>query len=284
MQQIADPTPLAPVGPPPNRNPWPSDSRLAGFGAEDRFNPAEFATIARHEASFWWYRGMRAIQLGMLAPYLGKRTVHRALEAGCGTGYLACLLQREWDFPLVAMDYSAEGLRYGMADGLNRAAQGSLLDLPFGAGAFDLAMSFDVLQQFTPGEDRRALIELARVIKRGGLLALRVSAFNALRSRHSEFVHERQRYTRPQLRRLVEEAGFRVLRATYANTLLSPMALLKFRVLEPLFSKCPESGIQPAPWWLDRALYTLLAVEAAWLRTGAPLPFGQSLLLVGEKV
>jgi SAM-dependent methyltransferase len=284
MPQITNPTPRAPVGAPPNRNPWPSDSGLFHPGAADRFNPAEFATIARHEESFWWYRGMRAIQLGVLAPYFERRLVRRALEAGCGTGYLARRLQRERNLPLVAMDYSAEGLRYGVEDGLERATQGSLLDLPFGSAAFDLAMSFDVLQQFGPGEERRALCELARVVKPGGVLALRVSAFHALRSRHSEFVCERQRYTHPQLRRLVEEAGFRVLRATYANTLLSPVALLKFRLLEPLQSKHAESGIQPEPWWLDRALYGLLAAEAAWLRAGFRLPFGQSLLLIGERL
>ncbi len=226
---------------------------------------------------------MRAIQLGLLDRYLEQRRVTRALEAGCGTGYLARGLQRERNLPLVAMDYSAEGLRYGVAEGLEGASQGSLLDLPFAGGAFDLAMSFDVLQQFAPGEERRALGELARVVKPGGLLALRVSAFHALRSRHSEFVCERQRYTRPQLRRLVEEAGFRVLRATYANTLLSPVALVKFRVIEPLQTKGAESGIQPAAGWLDGALYTALAAEARWLRAGFDLPFGQSLLLIGER-
>jgi SAM-dependent methyltransferase len=283
MPQITNP-PLAPVGAQPKLSPWPSDSAPSRFDAADRFNPAEFATIARHEESFWWYRGMRAIQLGVLAPYIEKRFVRHALEAGCGTGYLARRLQRERNLPVVAMDYSAEGLRYGVEGGLERAAQGSLFDLPFGSATFDLAMSYDVLQQFEPGEERRAVAELARVLKPGGLLALRVSAFRALRSRHSEFVRERQRYTRPQLRRLVEEAGFRVLRATYANTLLSPVALLKFRLVEPLQSKRAESGIQLEPRWLDRALFGLLAAEAAWLRAGFSLPFGQSLLLIGERV
>jgi SAM-dependent methyltransferase len=248
-----------------------------------RFNAAEFANIARHEESFWWYRGMRAIQLGVLKPYLERGAIHRALEAGCGTGYLARWLQHELKLPLVAMDYSAEGLRFGAAEGLDCASQGSILELPFASGSFDFAMSFDVLQQFAPGEERRALVELARVLKPGGVLALRVSAFRALRSRHSEFVCERQRYTRPQLRRLVEDAGFRVARATYANALLSPVALLKFRLVEPLQSKQAESGIQEAPGWLDGALYRMLAAEAAWLRAGFNLPCGQSLLLMAEK-
>ena len=226
---------------------------------------------------------MRAIQLGLLKPYLEKPSIHRALEAGCGTGYLARRLQRERRLPLIAMDYSAEGLRYGAAEGLERASQGSLLELPFASGAFDLAMSFDVLQQFQPDEARIAFSELARVLKPGGVLALRVSAFHALRSRHSEFVRERERYTRPKLYRLLEAAGFRVLRATYANALLSPVALLKFRLVEPLQNKPAESGIQPVARWLDRALYGTLAAEARWLTGGFNLPFGQSLLSIAEK-
>src|SRR5215472_13741574 len=114
MRQTTNPATLAPVGAQPKSNPWVSDSEPSRFDAADRFNPAEFATIARYEESFWWYRGMRAIQLSVLGPYLEKPRVGRALEAGCGTGYLARRLQRERNLHLVAMDYSAEGLRYGV--------------------------------------------------------------------------------------------------------------------------------------------------------------------------
>jgi SAM-dependent methyltransferase len=272
-------SPPSPVGRQSRRTPWPSERAAA-----TRFNPAEFANIARHERSFWWYRGMRDIQFALLDPFLNNRSFHNALEAGCGTGFFALELQQERGLPLAAMDYSFQGLRFGVAAGLTGASQGSLLELPFGAGAFDLALCLDVLQQFHPGEERRALFELARVLQPGGLLSLRVSAFRALRSRHSEFVCERQRYTRPQLNRLAQEAGFRTLRAVYANTLLSPIALLKFRVIEPLFSPDAESGIQDMPRWLNGALYGMLAAEAAWLRAGLSLPFGQSLLWVGEKL
>lgn len=249
-----------------------------------RFNDAEFANIARCEETFWWYRGMRAVLWSVLQPHLNQRRIGCALEAGCGTGYFSRLLQSERNMPVMPMDFSREGLRYGAAMGLQRATQGSMLDLPFASGAFDLAMTFDVLQQFAPGEERRAFAELSRVLVRGGLLALRVSALEVLRSRHSDFVCERQRYTRPQLRNLVEESGIRVLRCTYANTLLTPVALAKFRLWEPLTRKPVETGIEPAPPWLDRLLYLPLGWEAAWLRSGRNLPVGQSLVLIGEKI
>src|ERR1700761_7689414 len=96
MPQITNSTHSAAVGP-PDLKPWLCDSctEAGDPHAADRFNPAEFATIARHEESFWWYRGMRAIQLGLLDQYLERRPVTRAIEAGCGTGYFARGLQRE---------------------------------------------------------------------------------------------------------------------------------------------------------------------------------------------
>ena len=79
-------------------------------------------------------------------------------------------------------------------------------------------------------------------------------------------------------------AGVRVLRCTYLNSLLMPVALLKFRLWEPLLRKPPESGVQPVAPWLDRLLFAPLAMEAAWLGTGKNFPVGQSLLLIGEKM
>src|SRR5581483_11318781 len=81
-------------------------------------NPAEFANIARSEREFWWYRGMRAILYRLLDPYLAGRSISRALEAGCGTGYFSHLLQSERRLPLVPMDISADGLKYARGMGL----------------------------------------------------------------------------------------------------------------------------------------------------------------------
>jgi hypothetical protein len=79
-------------------------------------------------------------------------------------------------------------------------------------------------------------------------------------------------------------SGIRVLRCSYLNTLLMPIALLKFRVWEPLLRKAPQSGVQPVAPWLDRLLFAPLAVEAVYLGAGRNLPAGQSLLLIGEKM
>ena len=97
------------------------------------------------------------------------------------------------------------------------------------------------------------------------------------------FAHERQRFTRSRLAQAAERAGFRVERLTFANSLLLPAALLKFRVWEPLTRQKPASGVGPTAPWLDRMLYRPLKMEARWIGRGVNLPVGQSLLMIAGK-
>jgi SAM-dependent methyltransferase len=246
-------------------------------------NPAEFANIARAEQDFWWYRGMRKILFSLLDPVIRERRFHRVLDAGCGTGHFARAMAARYGLRLFPADLEWEGLSHGKRLGVERLTQADVAALPFASGAFDLALSLDVIVHFALGEEGRAIAELARVLEPGGLLLLRVAALNALRSRHSEFAYERQRFTRGRLRALVERHGFQVLRCTYANSLLSPLAFCKFRIVEPLLRSKPASGVEPVGAWLDQALHRPLWWESLWIGSGRNLPIGQSLLLLARK-
>lgn len=246
-------------------------------------NPAEFANIARAERDLWWYRGQRRILFRILDPFLTGRRIERVLEAGCGTGYFSGVLRDRYGWRMTPLDLGAEGLAYARQAGIERLTQADIAHLPYRAGSFDAVVSMDVLVHFPPGEEARPAAELARVLRPGGLLVLRVSALDLLRSRHSEFAQERQRFTAVRLRTLMEAQGIRVLRLTCANTLLLPVALFKFRVWEPLLRRPPASGVEPVPAWLDSLLHAPLALEASLTGAGIDLPLGQSLILIGEK-
>jgi SAM-dependent methyltransferase len=246
-------------------------------------NPAEFANIRTSEETFWWYRGMRVILFRFLEPYLRGRTISHALEAGCGTGYLSQLLQKERGWPIVPLDYSWEGLSYARQLGVQRPVQGDIRSLPFPDSLFDLTLSLDVLVHLPPGDEHAAARELARVTRPGGLVAVRASALETLRSHHSIFVGEKQRFQRSRLIELFARTDLRVLRCTYVNALLMPVALVKFRVIEPLLGEPTKSGVEPVAGWLDRLLYRPLDLEAAWIGAGHDFPVGQSLLLIAER-
>ncbi len=247
-------------------------------------NPCEFDSLVRAERELWWFRGMRKIMFKLLdasAPSVGDGAV---LEGGCGTGYFARLLEHRYGWKMFPADLSSTGLAHARSGGTKRLSQADISALPFRSGSFGMVLSLDVLVHFRRGEEGQAVGEFRRVLTDGGLLVLRVSALDILKSRHSEFARERQRFTRARLTRVVEERGFRVLRCTYANSLLVPIALARFRIWEPLLRKPPESGTRPVARWLDRLLYSALAIEARCIGAGLNFPVGQSLILIGQAI
>ena len=246
-------------------------------------NPAEFAHIARAEEHLWWYRGQRKILYRLLDPLANARRYERVLEAGCGTGYQSKDLTERYGWRMTPLDLGWPGLEYAKGFGLLRLTQGDVGMLPFRDRAFEAVLSLDVIVHFHRGDDPRAFAEIARVLEPGGLCVIRVSALDVLRSRHSIHAHEHQRFTAGRLRRTMEAAGLRVTRLTYANSLLMPVALFKFRVWEPLTNAAPASGVDPVAPWLDGLLHVPLRLEAAMIGAGIDLPVGQSLIAIATR-
>lgn len=240
-------------------------------------NSAEYARMREAEERQWWYVGMRAVSLALLRPALPARAV-RSLDAGCGTG--ANLERLAALGPSVGVDLSAEALAFCRARGVS-VARGSVLALPFRDASLDVVTSFDVLYHRWVTDDRQAVAELARVLRPGGLLLVRVPALKLLWGAHDEEVHSRHRYTRGELEALMRGAGLAVERSSYANFFLFPLLLAR-RTLDRVTGRHgSDVGFLPAPLeWLFGAL---LAAEAALLARGLALPVGASVFALARK-
>ena len=246
-------------------------------------NPAEYANIERCEREFWWFQGMERILFEMLDPFVANRGKLRAVETGCGTGHLSTRFRDRYGWQVYPTDLQFDGLSYGLQHGVPRMVQADMRSLPFPDAQFDVSLSIDVIAHLPHGVEHEAIKGLVRVLKPGGLLVMRTSALDILRSNHSAFTTERQRFTRERFVNLVESHGIKVLRCSYVNSLLMPVALVKFRLVEPLLRSQVESGVQPVSPWLNRLLSRFLETEAKWLATGRNFPLGQSLVLIGER-
>ena len=245
--------------------------------------PEELHNIFRTEEEFWWYQGMRAITRALLEP-LPVRQAKRWLEAGCGTGYNALDFERHFGARISGVDLAPLGIRYCRQRRFDRSAVASVMELPFPDDCFDVVTSIDVLPVLPEGGDVRAFREFLRVLRPGGWLFVRAAAFRALRSRHSQYVAEGHRYRARELLGKLSALDCRIVRWTYANSFLSPVALFKFRIWENLRREPPHSGVEKIPpAWLNRTLLGALRLEAQFLRWGFRFLFGQSLIVVAQK-
>lgn len=240
------------------------------------------------EESFWWFAGMREITANLLDPFLleNDRTI---LDAGCGTGgNLEWLVRYSGKGRIIGIDPVPLAIDFCRQRNHQMLSQASATDLPFADEAFDLVTSFDVLVQI-PGEgtDDQSISEMWRVLKPGGIAFVRGPAYRWMRSGHDEALDTQRRYTLGELRAKLERVGFKVLRSTYANSLLFPAVAVRRLVFKPLGLADSGSDVKPLPprlEWLNRLLTKFLLWEAKFLRNpNARLPAGLSVICIVQK-
>ena len=240
----------------------------------------EYRAMFDLEEHLWWYEGMRAITESMLGPSINQNAVIRSLDIGCGTGYSMKWLEERFKFREVfGVDVSRHASVFWKERGIDTVALASADKLPFNDSEFDVVTCFDVIYQLNDARAAAAVSEMRRVLTPGGLLFIREPAYQWMRGAHDVAVGTHRRYTLTDLRRLLVANGFKIRRATYANTLLFWLAA-PHRLLSK-WRGSSDSDVKPVPGWINRFLLSFLKVEAQILGR-VVLPFGLSVIGVAE--
>jgi len=240
------------------------------------------------EEDFWWFAGMREVTAALLDPFCPRGRDRVILDAGCGTGSNLAWLGRYAGRGVVfGMDVSMDALRFCRARGHGLLACASVTALPFATGGFDLVTSFDVLAQLSGEAGELAAGEMFRVLRPGGVAFVRTAAYEWMRSEHDEALGTQRRYSLGALQSLLARTGFSLLRATYANSLLLPVAAVRRLVLKPVGLADGGSDVKPLARGLrslNGALKSVLNAEASWLRASRlNLPAGLSAICIAQK-
>ncbi|MBI5093277.1 MAG: class I SAM-dependent methyltransferase [Candidatus Hydrogenedentes bacterium] len=239
----------------------------------------EFETMYRVEDLHWWYVGLREILSAAWREYVPARPDLRLLDVGCGTG--ANLRHFAPHAAAAGIDFTIEALRWCRKRGLSQLAAASAIDLPFGAGSFDVAISCNMLGHINVPGEVPPLREIYRALRPGGVFLLNVAAYQWLCSSHDAAVHNTRRYTRAQTVQFVEAASFDVLHATYWNTALLPPAIC-VRLWRKFFSPGASDLADEPGAFENRVCGLALAVERQMLRWST-LPAGLSIFVVARK-
>ncbi|MFN2470678.1 MAG: methyltransferase domain-containing protein [Gaiellaceae bacterium] len=139
------------------------DRELASYaeGTPERYVPEAMRgelVEAEHLARYWWAAGLVEDK--------------RVLDAGCGLGYGSAIMADAGAIDVVGVDVAeavVEAAHAHVPDTV-RLRVGDVRSLPFEDDSFDAAVCFEVLEHLDDPE--RAIAELARVLRRAGVLAV----------------------------------------------------------------------------------------------------------------
>jgi len=241
----------------------------------------EYERMFRAEDRHWWYLGMQEITYAILKRFIPPDKDLKILDAGCGTGQWLSSCQAK-SGAAMGFDISPRALKYCRRRHLSDLAQASVVEIPFKSNHFDLLTSFDVLYERSVKNDLGAMAEFFRVLRPGGLILLRLPAYNWLRGQHDIAIHTARRYNAAQVVRLLQDVGFRTRHTSYANTILFPLAAAK-RLLERIIPPDPNSSdLSMDASRFNRLLKIILSSEAL-PAAHAGLPYGLSILALGQK-
>ncbi|MCU0489460.1 MAG: class I SAM-dependent methyltransferase [Anaerolineales bacterium] len=239
---------------------------------------SEYFQIDAVEETHFWYQAMEQLALEMIREAAPKNGL-KALDIGCGPGGMTRKLGDLGQVTGLDIHPTAHQISRLKVEQLIMA---DVCWLPLSKEQFDLVTVFDVLYNQAVVDDRKAMGEIWRILRPGGLLYLREPALESLRGEHDLIVKTRQRYSVKNLRQKLAEAGFDILKISYANMLLAIPIYVKRGFQRRLKHKQAVSDTASLPGALNRLFFLILSTENKLLRKHN-LPFGSSVVCLARK-
>jgi SAM-dependent methyltransferase len=230
--------------------------------------------MAELDSRHWWFTARHRILEGVIERIVKPPTDARILELGAGTGHNLSMLAR---FGRVEASELDPGARKLASERLGRpVVEAALPDLSmFPAAAYDLIALLDVLEHVP--DDGGSLAAIKERLKPGGALLLTVPINPWMWSAHDVAHHHHRRYRKREIRKLAEEAGYKIELLSPFNSLLFP-PIAAVRLAGKLTGKDDSDDAMPsAP--VNKALDLIFGLERE-LVGRVPLPFGVSLVAV----
>ncbi|MGR9072607.1 MAG: class I SAM-dependent methyltransferase [Gammaproteobacteria bacterium] len=240
-------------------------------------DPTVYRQMAKLQERHWWFKGRRRIISGVIER-LSLNLEPNILEVGCGTGGNLNMLMNYGNVTAMEKDDFARDFA-SKSSGL-KVLPGSLPgNLGYINNKFDLICLFDVLEHIE--NDESALSCLLPFLKSDGKLLITVPAYPWLFGKHDVIHHHYRRYTKQSVSRLAENMNLKIVRLTYVNSFLFPVAVAS-KFADEFFESKKSLGSGLPVRWVNEFLFKVFSLENKII-SHYDLPFGVSLITVLAK-
>ena len=229
------------------------------------------------EKNHFWFVAKRKFLQIILNRYAPQKNL-RILDVGCGAGAILDFL-REKGYVGEGIDNNEEALKYCRDKGL-RVDIGTVEKMNYKDGSFDVVLASDVLEHLT--DDRAAVKEIARVLKKGGFFIATVPAHHWLWSYHDVALHHQRRYSRHEWEKLLS-SQFEIRLVTWLHLcIILPIWIMR-RVGKKSNGQSSGSDVREVNQIINILMKVCYWPELTLFKIISRLPWGVSLLAVVKK-
>lgn len=230
------------------------------------------------EEHLWWFVTLRRLVVEQLEKWSPKPAQDtRILDAGCGTGGMLGLLNGKGYNKLHGIEISNDAISFARGKSNADIKQASVESLPYSDNEMDVVICLDVLEYDLDPD--KALCEIYRVLKPGGITLINVPAYKWMMSYHDRSVGQVTRYSKKEILEKIDRCGLASIMSTYWNFFLFPLMVLRRKILKSVSG----SDVKPLPSIINTIISKLLNLEISLIRLGIPLPFGGSVFIIAKK-
>lgn len=240
-----------------------------------------YALFRSMEDCHWWFSGRKKIIAAMMRHFFLGISDFSLLDIGTGTGFMLSVLNRYGH--VTALDGDGDAIAYARQRQVERVTYVHTAFPPYTTPekSFDVVTLFDVLEHIE--DENGALYNIYSLLKPGGYVMCTVPAFSFLWTAHDVINQHKRRYTRKELIGKLEKHGFSLLKCSYFNTFLFPLACLYKGYWRVRWQSRSKTHIENIPHdAINTILYFIFSCEQ-YLLPYLNFPFGVSLIGIARR-
>jgi SAM-dependent methyltransferase len=240
-----------------------------------------YSILFDFEQKYWWHVGRRKILKVFLKRYCSKNRNMQILDIGCGTGANFETLEKYGN--VFGLDNSEEAVKYCQKNNYFNTILGDIRSVNLDDNRYDLITNLDVLEHLD--DDNLAVQKMYKLLKKDGLVIITVPAYNFLWSKHDIINQHKRRYIKFQLKTILEDNNFKIIKISYMVTFLAPLIILFHlfvRIYNKFLPKKIEHNYIKFPQFINTLFVWSLYLEAILIKY-INFPFGISIVCVAQK-